>query len=68
MQETSAAWHETGSGAGTSEAMRERLGGMRTELRDFDEQTRTFLREHPLMAIVGAVAAGYVIGRLMSRL
>ena len=40
----------------------EALGEM---LADVDTQVRALVRERPLMAVLGAVAAGFLIGRLL---
>lgn len=42
-------------------------GDTRARLDDFNEQATRFIRENPGLCIVGAVAAGYLIGRLASR-
>ncbi len=39
----------------------------RARLEDFNEKASDFIRENPAICIAGAVAAGYVIGRLASR-
>jgi ElaB/YqjD/DUF883 family membrane-anchored ribosome-binding protein len=39
----------------------------RARLEDFNEQAVDFIRENPAICIVGALAAGYVVGRLASR-
>lgn len=39
----------------------------RARLEDFNEQAVTFIRENPALAILGAAAAGYIIGRLASK-
>ena len=35
-------------------------------LRRADEMTRQFVAEYPLTALLGAVAAGYVLGRMLA--
>jgi ElaB/YqjD/DUF883 family membrane-anchored ribosome-binding protein len=37
------------------------------KLRQADSRFRMVCREHPLMVLAGAVAAGFVVGRLASR-
>jgi ElaB/YqjD/DUF883 family membrane-anchored ribosome-binding protein len=37
-------------------------------LRGIDEQTRTFVKESPFVALAAAVAGGFLLGRLLSRL
>jgi hypothetical protein len=40
---------------------------LRDELRGIDLELRTFVRRRPLAALVAALAAGYVAGRIISR-
>jgi ElaB/YqjD/DUF883 family membrane-anchored ribosome-binding protein len=40
----------------------------RSTVEDLDRQTRSFVRERPFVALVLAVAVGYLSGRLLSRL
>ena len=42
-------------------------GDTRARLDEFNEKAVGFIRKNPGVCIVGAVAAGYVIGRLASR-
>ncbi|RMG19575.1 MAG: hypothetical protein D6729_04830 [Deltaproteobacteria bacterium] len=44
-----------------------RLASLREGLAEADRRTRDFVREHPLLSLAGAVAAGYLVGRLFSR-
>lgn len=39
----------------------------RARIEDFNEQAVDFIRDNPALCVVGAVAAGYVIGRLASK-
>jgi ElaB/YqjD/DUF883 family membrane-anchored ribosome-binding protein len=39
----------------------------RNQLQKYNEQAIHFIRENPGVCIIGAVAAGYLIGRLASR-
>jgi ElaB/YqjD/DUF883 family membrane-anchored ribosome-binding protein len=39
-----------------------------SDLEALDEEVRRFVRDKPLIALGAAVAAGYVIGRILSRL
>jgi len=41
--------------------------GMSAELGEIDEQLRAFVKERPVLALLSAVAAGYLVGRLMRR-
>lgn len=42
-------------------------GDTRARLEEFNERAADFIRENPGICIVGAVAAGYLVGRLASR-
>ncbi len=42
-------------------------GDARARLDDLNDRAVSFIKENPGLCIVGAVAAGYVIGRLASR-
>ena len=39
-----------------------------SDLHDLDEEVRSFVREKPLLALGVAIATGYVIGRVLSKL
>ena len=41
---------------------------MRAQIERLDGELRDFVKERPILALLGAVAAGYVIGRVMRRL
>jgi hypothetical protein len=41
---------------------------MRAQIERLDGELRDFVKERPIMALLGAVAAGYVVGRVMRRL
>ena len=45
----------------------EALGDIAAELGQVDEQLRSFVKERPVLALLSAVAAGYLVGRLMRR-
>lgn len=53
----------TASGGSIAEAAEE----MRGELANLDTRLRAFVEERPLMALLSAVAAGYVVGRILRR-
>jgi hypothetical protein len=40
-------------------------GDMGAELARVDEEVRAFVKERPILALLGAVAAGYVLGRML---
>jgi len=44
------------------------LKTLSADLADFDKEVRNFVRERPLLAIGAAVAVGYVVGRMLSKL
>jgi hypothetical protein len=44
------------------------LEQLRSNLTDFDGEVRRFVREKPLLAVGAAIAAGYIVGRILSRL
>jgi hypothetical protein len=41
---------------------------MRAQIERLDGELRDFVKERPILALLGAVAAGYVVGRVMRRL
>ena len=48
--------------------IRARFDDTRSQMSEADERVREFAREKPFVALGLAVAAGFVIGRLLSRL
>jgi hypothetical protein len=64
---------ETGTANGypgaelTGEAS-QRLAEAREEINDLDRRARRFIQERPLMAVLAAVAGGYLVARLAHRL
>ncbi len=55
-------------GEGVGQPTGEGVGQMGTELARVDTQVRAFVKERPVLALLGAVAAGYLFGRLVRRL
>ena len=55
----------TAGGGGT--AMAETASEVRSELEQLDARLRVFVKERPIMALLSAVAAGYVVGRVLRR-
>ena len=47
------------------EVTRPALDRTRRELRSLDRRTRSYVSGHPLVALVVAVSAGYVLGRIL---
>ena len=45
----------------------ERLQSLREGVEGFDEEVRDTVREHPVACLCGAIAAGYLVGRLVAR-
>ena len=43
------------------------ISRIREGLAELDQRTRSLVREHLVASVLGAVAAGYVIGRLLTR-
>ena len=41
---------------------------MRAQFERLDGELRDFVKERPILALLGAVAAGYVVGRVLRRL
>jgi hypothetical protein len=54
----------TASGA---TAMADTVKDVQTELGQLDERMRAFVKERPIMALLSAVAAGYLVGRVLRR-
>lgn len=49
------------------EELQETLERAREELDHYVERASDFIRERPVVAVVGAVAVGWLIGRIASR-
>lgn len=43
------------------------LQAAREALTDLDKKVRTFVKENPGLCLLGAVAAGFMIGRIVAR-
>jgi hypothetical protein len=41
---------------------------MRAQIERLDGELRELVKERPILALLGAVAAGYIVGRVMRRL
>ncbi|MEO8603695.1 MAG: hypothetical protein ABI629_14070 [bacterium] len=50
------------------DALQARADALRAELADADRRLRALVRDRPLLAVGVAVAAGFIIGRLLRRL
>ena len=52
----------------TSEAVSRTAETLRDRLDDTDQRVRAFVQEYPLTSFFAALAAGYLLARLVSRL
>ncbi len=50
------------------DALQARLDALRDDFADADKRLRAFVRDKPLIAVGAAVAAGFLIGRILRRL
>jgi hypothetical protein len=57
----------TKSAMASGDSMSATAGEMRDELQDLDQRLRLFVKERPIMALLSAVAAGYMVGRILRR-
>lgn len=56
------------SGPSVVEQARGKIEDARAALSDADRKVRGFVQEHPVATLVGALALGYVVGRLLRKL
>jgi hypothetical protein len=49
------------------QALRHRIQDLQDEVQHADKRLREVVRERPLVAIIGAVAAGFFLGRVIGR-
>jgi len=54
--------------ASASDTAAEVGNDLRADLTRVDEELRVFVKERPILALLSAVAAGYLVGRLLRRL
>jgi len=47
---------------------RDRMDSARRQLADVDHKVRDFVMEHPIASLVGALAIGYAVGRVLRKL
>lgn len=40
---------------------------MRSEIQDLDQRLKVFVKDRPILALLSAVAAGYLVGRVLRR-
>jgi hypothetical protein len=43
------------------------ITAVRSRLTDMEQQARTLIRQRPIVAVLAAVGAGYLVARLVSR-
>jgi hypothetical protein len=43
------------------------LTALRSSVTDLEQQARAFIRQRPVVAVLAAVGAGYLVARLVSR-
>jgi ElaB/YqjD/DUF883 family membrane-anchored ribosome-binding protein len=70
MADTSGStWNDaTSRMSGMADEFNDRVKDAGASLRDIDEQARAFVKESPFVALAAAVAGGFLLGRIMSRL
>jgi hypothetical protein len=56
------------SGPSVVEQARVKIDDARAALSDADRKVRGFVQEHPVATLVGALALGYVVGRVLRKL
>ena len=56
-----------GEGPMVPEELQERIEGIRQTIGEADVRLRAFVEERPLTACIGAMAIGFVVGRIVSR-
>lgn len=54
--------------SGVTQAVESGVNLALAEVGQLDDQVRTFVRERPVMALIGAVGMGYLVARIFSRL
>ncbi len=57
----------TGSGTSLESSSEKSLQQVRQKVSDVNDRIVSFIKERPTACLVGAVAAGFIIGRLVSR-
>ncbi len=43
------------------------IAALRSSVTDLEQQARAFIRQRPVVAVLAAVGAGYLVARLVSR-
>ena len=54
--------------SGVSQSVESGVNLALAEFGQLDDQVRSFVRERPVMALIGAVGMGYLVARIFSRL
>lgn len=69
METSGSTWEEASSRvSGIANEFNDKLKDAGVGLRDIDEQARAFVKGNPLVALAAAVAGGFFLGRMLSRL
>jgi len=70
MEQSASNWADEANArvSGLADDLNERFKDASAGLRDLDEQTRAFVKHSPFVALAAAVAGGFLLGRLLSRL
>lgn len=69
MQNGSATLTESENGHGLEDlASSPKVVQAKEQLEAVSKKVKVFVDEHPVVAVAGAVAAGFVVGRLLSRM
>jgi hypothetical protein len=50
-----------------AEPVQPEIAAVRSKVTDLEQQARTFIRQRPVVAVLAAVGAGYLVARLVSR-
>lgn len=57
----------TKSAAASGGTMADAADDMRSEMQDLDRRLKVFVQDRPILALLSAVAAGYLVGRVLRR-
>ena len=69
MDTSGSTWSEaTSRMSGLADEVNDTLKDVGASLRDIDGQARAFMKDSPFVALAAAVAGGFLLGRLLSRL
>ena len=69
MDTSGSTWSEaTSRMSGVADEFNNKLKDAGANLRDIDGRARAFMKDSPFVALAAAVAGGFLLGRLLSRL